>query len=116
MASMTARVESAWFADEDPEDPHSQANYYGWNLKVLSGSTTYTARRYQHEDDVTFYGFERPGELAPHWRGPIPYGDREFRDAVRAVLKLDGVQSVRVFTSNETGLPEPVDLALIDEP
>jgi hypothetical protein len=83
-------------------------------LKITSGETTYFARRYRDEQEVvTFHGFDRRSESAPQWRGGIPYEDADFVAAVQAVLDIPGVLQVEVFTSNETGLPERVDLSRI---
>jgi hypothetical protein len=117
------------WADEG-DDPTEQDNYLGWDLYITVGRRTYYARRYKdNSESITFHYFSDPkidskdqrqpfsadmpeGDRLEPFRGSlIPYDDPLFQAAVREVLSLDGVRRIDVFTSNETGLPVPVDLA-----
>jgi hypothetical protein len=111
-------------------DPGGQDSYYGWDLFVTVGRQTYYARRYRDDPQlVTFHAFSDPtvdekdrrrpfwpddpqgDRLEPFRGGVIPYDDPLFQTAVRAVLRLDGVTQIDVFTSNPTGLLARMDLA-----
>ena len=112
------------------DDPAGQDNYYGWDLYITVGRRTYYARRYRDDPErITFHYFSDPkidakdrrrpfsptvpegDRLEPFRNGVIPYEDPLFQAAVREVLSLYGVTRVDVFTSNETGLRVPTDLA-----
>lgn len=115
------------WADEG-HDPTGQDSYYGWDLYITVGHRTYYARRYKDDPEhITFLYFSDPKTDAKDWRRPfwpndpdgdrlepfrngaIPYKDPLFEAAVREVLSLRGVAHIHVDTSNETGLPAPVD-------